>query len=193
MEPSSITARQLAARGVRPVVLQYSCAKRARGPGCAIARLRFAKNGTVYKELPEPSGLLQWIRSDDAPPYLRLVLAQQDSLEFSYGKPEALRETLPLTACPVTGAPAFSNRERCLKCETFAFMQPRPKLIRALVPLLRRLEPFDVVVGVHLRTGYADWAFRNDDTYFHGRTKAKGSSSLAAERRRTAIRGHRRK
>ena len=23
-----------------------------------------------------------------------------------------------------------------------------------------------VIVGVHLRTGYADWAFRNDDSFF---------------------------
>ena len=170
--------KTLAARGVRPVVLQYSCAKHARGPGCAIVRLKFAKNGSIYRELSEPAGLLQWMRSSDSPPYVKLVLAQQDSLEFSYGKPEALRTTLPLTTCPVAGAPAFSSRERCLKCETYAFMQPRPKLAAALVPLLRRLDPFDVVVGVHLRTGYADWAFRNDDTYF--RAKGKGGGRMAA-------------
>ena len=37
----------------------------------------------------------------------------------------------------------------------------------ALIAPLRRLEPFDVVVGVHLRTGYADWvAARNADSSF---------------------------
>ena len=36
-------------------------------------------------------------------------------------------------------------------------MQPRPRLMAALLPALQRLEPFDFVVGVHLRTGYADW------------------------------------
>ena len=37
----------------------------------------------------------------------------------------------------------------------------RPRLIRALLPILRKLEGFDTLVGVHLRTGYADWQFRN--------------------------------
>ena len=72
-----------------------------------------------------------------------------------YGKPEALRTVVPLTACPVEGATPFHSREQALKCETFAFMQPRPKLMRALVPLLHRLERFDIIVGVHLRTGCA--------------------------------------
>ena len=43
---------------------------------------------------------------------------------------------------------------------------PRAKLIRALLPHVKRLEPFDVVVGVHLRTGYADWQYRNGARYF---------------------------
>ena len=83
------------------------------------------------------------------------MLAQQDSLEASYSKPESLRtpDALPLTKCPVAGAPGFRVREVVLKCETFGNMLPRPKLMRALLPSLRRLEPFDVVVGVHLRTG----------------------------------------
>ena len=94
------------------------------------------------------------------------MLAQQDSLERSFSKPEALRTTLPLTACPVAGAAAFRIREVALKCETFAFMQPRPKLMAPLLPHLKALQPFQRVVGVHLRTGYADWAYRNDDSYF---------------------------
>lgn len=160
--------KRLTARGVRPVVLEYSCARR-RAPGCAIARLRFPKNRSVLAELPEPFGLLEWMRSPASPPWIRLVLAQQDSLEHSYSRPEALRTVTPLTRCPVASAASFSTRERCLKCETFAFMQPRRKLVAALVPLLPRLEPYDAIVGVHLRTGYADWAFRNDDTFFPSR------------------------
>ena len=72
------------ARGVHPVVLQYSCARR-RYPGCLVARLRF-KNGTVLAELSEPSGLLNWMRSPASPPWIKIVLAQQDSLEASYSK-----------------------------------------------------------------------------------------------------------
>ena len=157
--------QRLLARGVKPVVLEYSCVRR-RSPGCGTVRLRHARNGSMLALFDEPTELLTWMRSDASPKWIRLVLQQQDSLEHSYSKPEKLRTTVPLTACPVAGAPDFSSREAALKCETYAFMQPRPKLIRALVPLLRRLEPYDVVVGVHLRTGYADWAFRNDDTYF---------------------------
>ena len=75
---------------------------------------------------------------------------------------------LPLTACPVEGGPTFSSRELVLKCETYGLMQPRPRLMRALMPALRRLEPYEVLVGVHLRTGYADWQFRNSEQSFAG-------------------------
>tara|TARA_B100000795_G_scaffold218094_1_gene172141 strand:- start:7 stop:1086 length:1080 start_codon:yes stop_codon:yes gene_type:complete len=70
--------------------------------------------------------------------------------------------------CPVEGGPTFSSRELVLKCETFGLMQPRPRLMRALMPALRRLEPYEVLVGVHLRTGYADWQFRNSEQSFAG-------------------------
>ena len=110
-------------------------------------------------------------------PYIRLRLHQQESLEHSYSKPESLRTTLPLTACPVAGGPAFSSRELCLKCETFALMQPRPRLMRALLPALRRLEPYDVLVGVHLRTGYADWQFRNAEKSFTASATGAGGGA----------------
>lgn len=156
-------------RGVmRPLVIEYSCKRRA-PPGCGLARLRF-RNGTTLL-LPEPAGLLTFFRDPATPPWVKVVLAQQDSIEHSYSKPESLRTTLPLTACPVAGGPAFRTRELSLKCETFAFMQPRPILASALLPVLRRMEPFERIVGVHLRTGYADWTFRNDDSYFSGRSK----------------------
>ena len=54
---------------------------------------------------------------------------------------------LPLTACPVDGGPTFSSRELVLKCETYGLMQPRPRLMRALMPALRRLEPYEVLLG----------------------------------------------
>ena len=102
------------------------------------------------------------------PRYIRLKLLQQETLEHSYSKPESLRTVLPLTACPVEGGPTFSSRELVLKCETYGLMQPRPRLMRALMPALRRLEPYEVLVGVHLRTGYADWQFRNSEQSFAG-------------------------
>ena len=75
--------------------------------------------------------------------------------QLTYDHPESMREPhqLPLTKCPIAGAADFRARETVLKCETYANLQPRPKLMRALLPALRRLEPYDVVVGVHLRTG----------------------------------------
>jgi hypothetical protein len=108
------------------------------------------------------------------------VFDPQDSVEHSYSKPESLRTMLPLTACPVASAPAFRTRELALKCETFAFMQPRPVLAAALVPVLRKLDPFDVIIGVHLRTGYADWTFRNDDSYFGAKTQGNGADAAGA-------------
>ena len=72
-------------------------------------------------ELEEPSGLLSFIQTLDAP-WVRIVLAQQNSLEYSYSKPEKLRPpgALPLTRCPVEDAAAFRTRELALRCETFA-------------------------------------------------------------------------
>ena len=100
------------------------------------------------------------------------MIGAATALEASYSKPEALRTAsggpLPMTRCPLRSAPDWPTRELVLKCETFAYMQPRPKLIAALLPALSRLEPFDVVVGVHLRTGYADWQFRNPEASFDG-------------------------
>ena len=87
--------------------------------------------------LAEPGPLLDWFRTT-AEPWIRLVLAQQDSLEGSYSRPESLRASNgPLTRCPVAGQPNFRVREVALKCETFAFMQPRAHLMRALLPHLR--------------------------------------------------------
>ena len=154
--------QQMAARGAHELLLEYECVKHV-APGCGVAALRFP-NGSKL-ELREPDQMLAFFRTA-AHPFIRLKLHQQDSLEHSYSKPEALRTTLPLTACPVAGGPAFSARELCLKCETFALMQPRPRLMRALLPALRKLEPYDVLVGVHLRTGYADWQFRNSEQSF---------------------------
>ena len=70
-------------------VVRYACAKRKGGStGCAVARLSF-RNGS-HVELEEPAGLLGWLRGSTSPRRLWLRLAQQDSLEFSYSKPEAL-------------------------------------------------------------------------------------------------------
>ena len=130
--------------------------------------------------------MLSFIQTLDAP-WVRIVLAQQNSLEYSYSKPEKLRPpgALPLTRCPVEVAAAFRTRELALRCETFANMQPRLKLMRALLPSLRRLEPFDVVVGVHLRTGYTDWAFRNSASSF--RQLRNQSSAEAAPSAESAV------
>jgi len=165
--------RRHAARGERPLVLQYHCHRHRRGsPGCDVARLTMDNGSQLV--LAEPGPLLDWFRTT-AEPWIRLVLAQQDSLEGSYSRPESLRASNgPLVRCPVDGQPNFRVREVALKCETFAFMQPRAHLMRALLPHLRALEPFDTIVGVHLRTGYADWAFRNDDSYF-GPKATRGS------------------
>jgi len=158
--------KQHAARGEKALVLQYGCFRRRAGaPGCDVARLRFRNGSSLI--LAEPGPLLEWFRTTDVP-WIRLVLAQQDSLEASYSRPESLRppHAKQLVTCPVAGHAPFRSRELSLKCETFAFMQPRPKLMAALLPHLRALEPFQTIVGVHLRTGYADWAYRNDDSYF---------------------------
>ena len=58
---------------------------------------------------------------------------------------------LPLTSCPVEGGPSFTSRELVLKCETYGLMQPRPRLMRALLPALRRLEPYDALAEVWAR------------------------------------------
>ena len=128
-----------AARGIeRPVVFNYRCHRRARNaPGCREAKLTM-RNGTQLF-LEEPAGLLRFFRDPSSPPWIKLILLQQDSVEHSYSKPEALREVLPLTKCPVQGGTAFRNRELALKCETFAFMQPRPNMMASLLPMLRRL------------------------------------------------------
>ena len=118
--------------------------------------------GSVLARLVEPGGglkdaggLLHWLRHS---PYqwTTIKLDGQSAFESSYSRPESLRLSLPLTACPISGFPPFTSREMSLKCETFALMQPKPRLQRALLPILDRLEPYDVLVGVHLRTGYAD-------------------------------------
>ena len=168
---------RMAARGVpRPVVLEYGCVRHA-PPGCALARLRL-RNGSQLL-LSEPSGLLRWLSGPASPPWIRIKLAQQNSLEYSYSKPESLRTVLPLTRCPLRHAPDFRTRELALKCETFAFLQPRPRLMGALLPLLHKLGRYDRIIGVHLRTGYADWTFRNDDSYF-GAAGARANASVAA-------------
>ena len=157
-------AERMAQRGEEEVVLHYECVKR-QAPGCGVAALRFANGSRVV--LREPDEMLHFFRTTPHR-YIRLKLLQQETLEHSYSKPESLRDVLPLTVCPVAGGPAFSSRELVLKCETFGLMQPRPRLMRALMPALRRLEPYDVLVGVHLRTGYADWQFRNSERSFEG-------------------------
>lgn len=172
--------KSFALRGIdRPTVFQYRCQRRApHAPGCQIARLTM-RNGTEL-HLDEPAGLLRFMRDPASPRWMKIVLVQQDSIEFSYSKPEALRQTLPLTKCPAGGDVAFRSRELALKCETFAFMQPRPVMMAALLPMLRRLEPYQTIIGVHLRTGYADWAFRNDDSYFVSNRRAASAGELVA-------------
>ena len=174
--------QQMAARGAQELLLEYECVKHV-APGCGVAALRFP-NGSKL-ELREPDQMLAFFRTT-AHPLIRLKLHQQESLEHSYSKPEALRTVLPLTACPVAGGPAFNTREFCLKCETFALMQPRPRLMRALLPALRKLEPYDVLVGVHLRTGYADWQFRNSEKSF----RAAGAEVAVAQPPERRLRDH---
>ena len=163
------------AGGARPrdgIVLQYARAPQCgtdQAGGCSRSGVRFP-NGTVVSP-GEPQGLARWLAALRQP-WVRLVIGAATALEASYSKPEALRTAsggpLPMTRCPLRSAPDWPSRELVLKCETFAYMQPRPKLIAALLPALSRLEPFDVVVGVHLRTGYADWQFRNPEASFDG-------------------------
>ncbi|KAL1508730.1 hypothetical protein AB1Y20_004825 [Prymnesium parvum] len=160
-------ARRLSGEGAREEVLTYGCAKR-RPPGCAQARLTFA-NGS-HALVREPHGLRRFFSSLPSR-WVRLELDRADAIELSYSRPESLRDVLPLTRCPVAGAADFRQREMALKCETFANMRPRPKLMRALLPHLRELEPFDVVIGVHLRTGFADWQYRNGAEYFKKLTR----------------------
>ena len=164
----------LAARGERELVLQYVCdvhnlRHTDQAGGCSRSGVRFP-NGTVVSP-GEPQGLARWLAALRQP-WVRLVIGAATALEASYSKPEALRTAsggpLPMTRCPLRSAADWPSRELVLKCETFAYMQPRPKLIAALLPALSRLEPFDVVVGVHLRTGYADWQFRNPEASFDG-------------------------
>ena len=152
----------LRARGARELLIKYACL-RPSAPGCATVALKFPNGTTVVVE--EPKGMRRFFRQSNAP-WIRLVLQSADSLEHSYSKPESLRDVLPLTKCPVEGAPSFRTREMALKCETFANMRPRPKLMHSMLPKLRELEPYDVVIGVHLRTGYADWQYRNGAEFF---------------------------
>lgn len=155
-------AEAMARRGEEELLLQYECVTR-QAPGCGVAALRFSNGSRVV--LREPDQMLHFFRTTPHR-YIRLKLQQQETLEHSYSKPESLRTVLPLTACPVEGGPSFTSRELVLKCETYGLMQPRPRLMRALLPALRRLEPYDALVGVHLRTGYADWQFRNSERSF---------------------------
>ncbi|EOD05398.1 hypothetical protein EMIHUDRAFT_433182 [Emiliania huxleyi CCMP1516] len=113
---------RMAGRGVRrPLVVEYGCARRS-PPGCALARLRLSNGSQLL--LAEPTGVLEWLRSESTPRWVRIVLQQQDSLEFSYSKPEALRPTgaLPLVACPAQHAPRFRVQLRCREqatCHSF--------------------------------------------------------------------------
>jgi hypothetical protein len=166
----------LVARGETELLIDYVC-ERDRPGGCQKARLELA-NGTRIP-LAEPAGMLRWFR-ESAPSWVRLRLAQQTSLELSYSKPEALRRVLPLTQCPIAHARHFRTRELALKCETFAYMQPRRQLQAALLPILHRLEPFDAVAGVHLRTGYADWQYYNRDSDFAGSAPAAEAGASGA-------------
>lgn len=105
-------------------LIRYSCAVSS-PPGCSVAALTFANGSRL--ELREPQELLRWFRSSASPNVVRLRLSQQNSLEFSYGKPESLRSNLerPFTHCDVDGVAGWRDREMRLKCETFAFLQAR--------------------------------------------------------------------
>ena len=46
-------------------------------------------------------------------------------------------------------------------CSNFALLRPREKLQAAMVQPISQLSAFTVVVGMHMRTGYADWTYRN--------------------------------
>ena len=120
----------LGARGVQEHVIAYTCARSA-PRGCALARLSLPNGSAI--ELAEPTQLLRWLRTD-APRWTRLVLNQGAvSLEGSYAVPESLREGWGaagggkpgLATCPLRGGTDFTSRELALKCETFAYMQPR--------------------------------------------------------------------
>ena len=49
------------------------------------------------------------------------------------------------------------------RCETFAQLRPRPRLVSRLMPYVRSLERLDAFSAVHLRSGYADWQTRSGD------------------------------
>ena len=106
--PREVRTAVCRARVPRPLTLQYGCTRHARGsPGCSVARLRF-RNGSELA-LEETAGLLRFFRDPSSPSWIKLVLAQQDSVEHSYSKPESLRTVLPLTTCPAAGAAGFRN------------------------------------------------------------------------------------
>ena len=55
----------------------------------------------------------------------------------------------------------YNRPSPSLSCEAFALLRPRPHVWRALRPALARLERFESVGGLHMRTGHADWQYYN--------------------------------
>ena len=148
----------LGARGATELVVDYVC-ERDRPGGCQKAHLRFA-NGTTLS-LGEPAGMLRWFR--EAPhPWIRLRLAQQTSLEFSYSKPEAMRRVLPLTACPIQNVQPFRVREIALKCDMYVSLSLSISLYLSLLSLSHSLclsRSLSLYMHTHLRECVSIYAY----------------------------------
>ena len=104
--------------------------------GRVVGGLGLAETGEQRGEVgprgrAEPRELLAWCQTVREP-WIRLVLSQANALELSYSKPESLRAVLPLTRCPLGGGAPFSRREMVLKCETYANLVPRRRLMAGL-------------------------------------------------------------
>ena len=65
------------------------------------------------------------------------------------------------------------------------------RLMGSLLPVLSRLEPYDVLVGVHLRSGFADWQFRNAEASFRPSEPERqfGARREKSPRKRAEARG----
>ena len=113
--------RTMEARGIAETVLVYTCEPHyRRANGCTRPTLRFGNGSSVT--LTEPDELLAWFQQLREP-WVTVRLAQQNSLEASYSRPEALRGWGKLWKCPLPHGVDWNSREAALKCETFAYMQ----------------------------------------------------------------------
>ena len=122
---------------------------------------RVAVSATHETELA--GRLLSWLRGLDSP-WVELQLDGQVALEASSAAagPELQHA---LCTSPADGWPlkdirgwALTDAPRLtLQCEAVSLLQPRRWLQSRLLPFLTRLAEYDRVLGVHIRTGFADW------------------------------------